>query len=285
MRPNKEFTEDQISRLKQLYYGNVAILEIAKELKTSDRKIRWLLREKNLPPRERGICNRISSTKYFINHSFFDQIDREDKAYILGILYADGCNHESIHQVELSLIDKDKDILEKINKCLNHTKPLQFIKKRSTQHSNVYRVMMVSKNISNKLSLLGCCKKKTFKLKFPSLDENLIRHFIRGYFDGDGSLYINQKKKSSCIYIVSTNNFLKDLKQYLGDKLKINSQIDCRYPERKNNIRTLDIGGNKQVIKFLTWIYDKAQIFGSRKYSKYCQLKELCLTLKGCNYV
>jgi len=56
--------------------------------------------------------------KFPINENFFEKIENEKQAYILGFLYADGCNHEDKQKISLGLAIKDKDILEKISKIL-----------------------------------------------------------------------------------------------------------------------------------------------------------------------
>lgn len=45
------------------------------------------------------------------------------------------------------------------------------------------------------LSKHGCVPNKSLILKFPTtLPNELVNDFIRGYFDGDGSVYINNKR-------------------------------------------------------------------------------------------
>ena len=79
------------------------------------------------------------------------------------------------------------------------------------------------------LKKLGCVENKSLILTFPSKEqvpEEFIYHFIRGYFDGDGS--ICKKEKSNCtnysINIVGTESFIKSLSQYFnyGNKSKQN---------------------------------------------------------------
>lgn len=60
---------------------------------------------------------------------------------------------------------------------------------RSMKNSkNQYRLTINNKHISKRLAELGCGKAKTSVITFPTLEqvpENLIHHFIRGYFDGN----------------------------------------------------------------------------------------------------
>lgn len=68
------------------------------------------------------------SRKYTINENYFDNIDTNNKAYILGLFYSDGCNYTPQHRVKLELQQKDKNILDKINIEIQSNKPLTFNK-------------------------------------------------------------------------------------------------------------------------------------------------------------
>src|SRR5688572_7157509 len=46
--------------------------------------------------------------KYNINHNYFDTINTEEKAYFLGLMYADGYNQQSLNRISLQLQDDDK---------------------------------------------------------------------------------------------------------------------------------------------------------------------------------
>ena len=100
---------------------------------------------------------------------------------------------------------------------------------------------------------------------FPSekqVPKYLVRHFVRGYFDGDG--WVGKK----AIDVVSTLNFCNSLAEILNQELNVNSYIRARFPERKNNIRQLEIN-HKQARTFLKWIYNDSAIYLQRKYDKY----------------
>ena len=74
---------------------------------------------------------------------------------------------------------------------------------------------MRSQKTVNDLKKLGCVEKKSSILTFPTSQQvpnNLIYHFIRGYFDGDGSICITDKNYH--ISFVGTENFIKELYNY-----------------------------------------------------------------------
>lgn len=211
--------------------------------------------------------------KYPIIEDFFDVINTQEKAYVLGLLYADGYNDTNKNSVALGLKESDKEILVKITDLIQPTKPLQYInisyqpKRRGFENSqNQYRLAISNKHISQKLADLGCGKAKTHKLTFPTEEQvpsHLIRHFVRGYFDGDGCITGEKQKLFS---IVGTINFLIPLQEILIKELNFSkTKLSQRYKERDNNIRSLNYCGINQCIKFRDWLYKDATIFMERK--------------------
>ena len=204
--------------------------------------------------------------KYNIDETFFDVIDTEEKAYFLGFLYADGYNNTDRNSVNLSLKEDDKEILEILNNLLQPNKPLQYVEIKDTNSSNQYRLVIANKHISQKLVELGCVKAKTHTLTFPTEEQVpscLIRHFVRGYFDGDGSVS-GDKQKQFCF--VGTMDFLLPLQQILIKELNFSkTKLDRRHKDRDNNIRSLRYCGVNQCITFRDWLYKDATIYLERK--------------------
>lgn len=129
--------------------------------------------------------------KHNLNESFFEKIDSEEKAYFLGLMYSDGYIFSSKHTkgLGIQLQEPDKELLIKFNQCLKSNYPLMVVKRLDENHQNCIRLYGYSKKIAEDLTKQGCFENKTKKLQFPSCNQvpsNLIHHFIRGYFDGDG---------------------------------------------------------------------------------------------------
>ena len=72
------------------------------------------------------------------------------------------------------------------------------------------RVMFYDDKVEliNDLENLGLHQNKTFTLEYPNIDEKLERHFLRGYFDGDGYVsYVDSSKSPKCGIASSSDNF------------------------------------------------------------------------------
>lgn len=211
--------------------------------------------------------------KYKINENFFDNIDDEFKSYVLGFLYADGCNSTERNAVIINIKDTDRDILQKITDLIQPDKPIAYvdtskqIKEESYKNSsNQYRFVIANKHISHRLVELGCGKAKTHNLTFPTeaqVPKHLQRHFIRGYFDGDGSISGDKQKQIS---ITGNEGILKDIQEILVNELSFSkTKFDKRWKTADNDITSLRYCGKNQCIKFRDWIYKDANIFLDRK--------------------
>jgi len=206
--------------------------------------------------------------KYLLNEDFFEIIDSEEKAYFLGFLFADATINEKHHYVDLTLHNKDIEILNKFNKLIFiNERPLYSVKK-------IYRRLQInSMKIVNDLVKLGCIQNKTFKLKFPNIDNKYVRDFIRGYFDGDGCVYITNKTLN--FSIVGTIELLEIIQKYLIENCQLNkTKFDERFPLRKTNIRSLLYGGNIVINRIFHYLYDNSTIFLERKYLIFLSILE-----------
>ena len=230
--------------------------------------------------------------KYPIVEDFFDEINTEEKAYILGLLYADGYNDTNRNSVSLGLKETDREVLDKITVLIQPTKPLQYINTQNNgfkNSQNQYRLVMESRKISQRLIELGCGKAKTHNLVFPTgtqVPKYLQRHFIRGYFDGDGSVSGDKQKQLS---FVGTIDFLLHLQQILIEELGFSkTKLDQRHKERDNEIRSLRYCGINQCITFRDWLYKDATIYLERKknifdsYISFERVQRKC-SVDGCD--
>lgn len=219
--------------------------------------------------------------KYTINENFFDIIDTEEKAYFLGLLYADGYNCTTRNIVRITLKIEDEDILNKFKKAIDTNKPLYLYNysKKHPSWSNQYCLAINSNHMSKQLAKLGCIQAKSLILEFPTEDQvpsHLIRHFIRGYFDGDGCIYIgkNGKYVVSTIDIISSKNFCIKLKNILENTLSFHINLNAKENKITHNCRILS---KYNSIKFLDWLYNNSNIFLNRKYEKYILAKKLII--------
>ena len=269
--PAKKLTEDDKVNICDLYLAGESSIKIAKTFNVSNAVILRILNKNNIDRRSAEEAHR----KYKINELFFDKIDSEEKAYFLGLLYADGCNHKRNNYVNIALEVADKELLIKLAELIYVDNPEEHVKTydRSAENKGVTASLNInSKHICHKLAELGCDEVKTFKIKYPEwLDESLHRHFIRGYFDGDGCLYVNDRKGEGSHFKLTSNiDFVKGMHKIIEDNLSLRCGI---YKSTKNSkVFDLMLAGDRQVKKIMDWLYLDSTLYMERKYQKYQQL-------------
>ena len=273
-----KLNQDQILEVIKTYQDGLSAKEIATKYLITPTSVYGLLKRRGIDRRSYSEAGR----QYTLNEHYFDLIDDENKAYYFGLLMADGYNNEKRGTTTLILVKKDEQIMCLFSQDIQSNKPITIIKNKIG--SDTARMEICSRHFSYMLSQKGCVQAKTFKLEFPTehLPPDLIRHFIRGYFDGDGCISYSYSKKdnlmgnsfSNVVTFVSTENFCLYLKRYFKEQLDINSSISCRHPSHNNNNRTLTISGSQQVIKLMEWMYNKSSRYFERKRQKFEEIKQ-----------
>lgn len=268
-----------------LYGSGRSISDVSKQLNLSKSKVYRILKKNNVNTKRNSSHYIEKLYDYSIDSSFFENIDTEAKAYTLGFLYADGNIHKKHYHIKLKLQERDKYVLDTINKHLKSDKPLYFHKKTKDTHQNQYSLVISNKKMYNDILEQGLYPNKTYSLSFKkTFSDKLMPHFIRGFFDGDGwiSVYENtlkyESKKSDkeTVYknfvgeagFTGSDQMCLFIRDYLYQKLKISSNIskDNRSDSRISNLK---ITNREGVRKFYNFIYQDSTIHLSRKKEKF----------------
>lgn len=218
--------------------------------------------------------------KHLLKVDYFDTIDTEIKAYMLGFLYADGCNDILNNRIVISLCDIDREILEKFSNelygmvQLENRKPNKTTSKKGIEYWSKpqLKFCIYSKHICKMLESHGLMSNKSKRIQFPILSPENIVHFIRGYFDGDGSIseHLYEKRimpKYRIGFVTQSKKFCKQLQQIFYEKTSVKFTI-----KKMENWYKLNMEGNNQVKIVGGWLYDNSNIHLSRKFEKYQRL-------------
>jgi hypothetical protein len=198
---------------------------------------------------------------YSLDSSFFKSIDNSTKAYILGLLYADGYNSNKV--MSLTLQSPDREVLDYFKKALNYDGPTRIDKRWGT-----CIVEIGSRSMSRDLTKLGCLKCKSLILDFPNLDivpKNFMGAFILGYFDGDGWITITTTRQLA-IGFCGSHLFIKKLQLFLKEELGLNGSL-----RSKVNHSELLYCGNKSAKRLGEYLFAAHTFSMARKRSKFVQ--------------
>lgn len=201
---------------------------------------------------------------------FFDIIDTEEKAYWLGLLYADG--RPQRFSIGLNLKREDKDHVIKFASLFGY-KTFDYnsngFPATGCDISNVYLVDQLQK----KGILVG---RPSPHLPFDHISQSLLRHFIRGFSDGDGCLtpriYYNyftkrEKKYPSISLCNASHTFLEIIRSIIVSQLGISQNEIIK----RNNIWVLSCIGNR-TDEIFNWLYEPSIISLPRKYRQYQEI-------------
>lgn len=254
-----------------MYHDGYSAAYIGKLYNISYQPIYKVLRQQNIIIRSK----QESSRKFAINQNYFDDIGSEDKAYYLGLLFADGCNNikrDGSHTISIGLLACDSYILEKLSFKIYGTDKV-------TNDGKTANLRVHSKHMSEKLASYGCVPRKSLILQFPTIvPDSLMHHFMRGYFDGDGCIYLYKKRNGKIdakVTVVSTMDFCDKYRSILEYKTQISSIIrqDKRDAARGNTVtRVLEVGGNLKILKLYEFLYADSNYFLNRKKDKFTRI-------------
>ena len=211
--------------------------------------------------------------KHFYNEDYFKKIDTERKAYFLGFILADGCVYlganKNSYRFQMNLQMKDKYILEELQRDIGSDYKIQdkqFGYKKNGDPKFISLLKINSSKLCEDLMNLGVIPRKSMKqeMKKDLISDNLIKHFIRGYFDGNGSCSI-KKKQISLDFFGSKTICLQ-----IDECLKLNNiNKNVLYGNRKNELYGLRINNTDNKILLYYYLYKNATIYLKRKKEKF----------------
>ena len=212
----------------------------------------------------RNLDGKCGHRKYKFDENFFERIDTEAKAYIFGFIMADGCLYsgkKNNHLMRINIHKDDMEILQIIKREMNSESPIKLLKNNSID------IKLFSKKMYDDLVNLGCTERKSLTLQFPSVSDNILFHFIRGYFDGDGTITSslkNDKIKWFNLSFYSSHNFCNSLNHILHKKIGFNLKTITKV----GKISKLSYTSLNDIQKMYKILYSSSTLYLKRKRTK-----------------
>ena len=193
--------------------------------------------------------------KYHFNEKVFDRVT-PDVAYLLGLLYTDGCLHANQPTIQIGSIDLTQ--VQNVERILGGKNLIQ------PKHANgkpYYIIAVTSAYATERLKALGLTPRKSLTMKFPTwLDDTTFGPFVRGVFDGNGSIApakMYRSKITARIYSSSTA-FARKLRNALKAKGLTLGYYVYQTPKGKPNIQI--IIAQRSLAKFYELLYPSLSV-------------------------
>lgn len=272
----QKLTQEQKEKIINLYNEGLNCNQIKEELNLKYHQpiLNVLKKLSNYIPYKNG---RNINRKYTLNENYFKDIDSQNKAYIFGFICADGYLDIKNNRLKFLVQTEDEDILLKIkNELKSDTLIKRIIRnsnfnygKREFFHSTIE---FCSKTLIKDLLNLGIPENKTYNLSgeiIKFIPKEYIFDFMRGYFDGDGSLFYNKKYSSGTKYLIQ----IAGNKDFLEKVFMKFFPTNCKLYFYKNSLQTwcYKISSKEEVNKFLNIIYNNSKLYLNRKYEIFKQ--------------
>ena len=179
-----------------------------------------------------------SGTAKDLDESFFESWSPE-MAWCLGLLWTDGCLTER-HSIELT--STDRDVLEKFKKSVSGEQKISKCYDRRRGYS-WFRYRFGSLVVANRLRELGLTERKSLVVDFPRIPHKYLRHFLRGVFDGDGSVMWQPRDKAVRLsFATGSDKMKRDLVRVFKERgYRISSKYEPKYVER-SAVRAKKVG-------------------------------------------
>lgn len=256
-----EKTEKEICNLYQ--EEGQTLVSISRIYHCRTEAIKAVLTKYNIQIKRKGLSKNRNAKE-----DFFNTIDTEEKAYFLGLLFADGNvsldkTGKRNPQIRLQLKITDIKILQDFRDILNINSKLIYDKRKNKE---CISLSLRSKQMAEDLSKYGIVPNKTYLTKhLPEIPEEFLKHFLRGLLDGDGSIYQETKSKKYridfCSYHQSIcEDFRKACNKFLDKK---NTNTIANY----NTTYHIRFNDQKTVRQLATVLYKDSKVSLARKYS------------------
>jgi hypothetical protein len=200
------------------------------------------------------------------------------EAYLLGFIYADGYitskRNGKYYILGISLSIKDIDILKDIAKIFN--KEIKIKENKCNNKKYLYcQLLICDVNFVSKMISMGIYPQKTYNSDssiFDKIPENYKYAFIRGYFDGDGTVFKKRKNYYCFGFVSHQKSILEKISKYFLQHKLMSQYTNIR--KDGSNFRLI-ISGNNSCCKFRDHIYKNSEIFLKRKRDMLAQIKKI----------
>ncbi|MDY6938240.1 MAG: LAGLIDADG family homing endonuclease [Cyanobacteriota bacterium] len=248
----RQLTSQQKQYIVEVFNGGLECRQIPNYLDVSIRAVSRVLAESGINTKRKN--------RYTLNESYFDKIDSQVKAYLLGLMAADGCVTSTNYVVLESI---DRELVELLKFELKYSGQIRTIAPPGG-HALHYRINFSSKSLASALSRYAVIAGRTESGAYYFPESKYLASYILGYFDGDGCAYVNKGRSGGLVCIVGSLEFTRQLSKLL------NMGVVVAHQSRK--VHYWRIYSRKHIRAFYEFIYQNATFGLNRKKEKIEQI-------------
>lgn len=265
----RSFTEEEKALVYKLYTSGGSTQDCMKAVHCGQDPLRELLQELGIYKTHADVTKTLQQNqrKYWVNDEFF-MVQSPNLAYLLGFLASDGYIGKDRNVIAISLSSVDREILEKFKDIVGGRPIDDYI---TSDGFPVSRWVFTSQQAKGELKKYNIVPQKTFALQPPTyLDRKYWIDYIRGYFDGDGSInYLAGNKALRWQVCSATKEILEWIVSYLYEEYSIPKvNIQCEIKNRQNPLYNIQYSTNATK-KIYDVLYTPNTWFLKRKKDKF----------------
>lgn len=211
--------------------------------------------------------------KYRVNKKYFNKWSKK-MAYTLGYLFADGSVEywKSFRAHYLKAISTDYELISQLRKELRAEHRIEIIPPESKKHKIKYRLRIGDKELYDSVKKLGIYPRKSLTMSFPKIEDQYLPDFVRGYFDGDGCVYIEKQKRLRIIFTCGSHKFLETL------CLKLKNKLALKQTKIYNSRRSYQLSySTNDALKIYKYMYPpRTRLYLTRKKGVFTKALKKC---------
>lgn len=270
----QQTTPDEI---KHLYFDEeLSSADIANRFNVSRKTVWKYLKRHGICTRDKTQARRVAIKKGKISQVLYD-IDEEffkawsaQMAWVLGLMVTDG--HIAIGPSGMlvpSLASISLPLLENVRRAMKSNHPIKLV--NQTLGGTIYKFEFCRRRLAEDLVALGVTPKKSLIVQFPTIPASYVSHFIRGVFDGDGSVFLEPRSKKSPLrvfFVSGSRDFIEKLEDTLHRNARLRKQTIYSRPEQTSYYFKY---GHGDSLKFFEYVYSGSSYdirFGT-KFAKF----------------
>ena len=248
------------------------LIKTGKNNGVGERIVRRVLLENKIHIRSRGeaaIVSNIQRRQFNVDDNYFST-ENSNMAYLLGFLASDGTVDKKNNRIKIGLSSIDKKFLMELKEELKYEGDiLDYI---TSNGFSVSELTFTSQQIKNDLARYNIVPNKTFTFKFPkNLNKKYWIDFIRGYFDGDGSVSTAGENAIKWQICSATKDVLETIVDFFYEEYHI-KKVSILEQSRKNNTLYYFQYSTNATKEIFSILYKKNSLKLPRKYLKFKEL-------------